>query len=230
MREPRKRMEKIECSSARSDMADNINDGKPSYQWDQIMSLAQRFTLAKDHSIHIEPVESIKSLRSNYQHIGETILPSNQEIYLETIKGNTIELRVEIDPKESRWVRLNVLKSPDAAEQTSITFYNYDRKLTTWYDTKGEIVLDGSRSSILEDVWVRPPERAILERGEENLKLRIFIDRSVVEVFANGKQYLAMRVYPGLESSLGVSLLAHGQDAVLKSLDAWQMNSIWAPK
>jgi beta-fructofuranosidase len=49
----------------------------------------------------------------------------------------------------------------------------------------------------------------------------------VVEVFVNEKLYLAMRVYPDREDSVGVSLRAQGQDAVLKKLDAWQMNSIW---
>ena len=138
------------------------------------------------------------------------------------------------------WVQLNVLRSPDAEEQTSITFYNFDRKLSIWYDTQAVICLDGSRSSISPEVWLRPPERAVLERGSRDwsaaptattpgkpLKLRVFIDRSVVEVFVDGKQYLAMRVYPARKDSVGVSVLARGQDAVLKKLDAWQMNSIW---
>jgi beta-fructofuranosidase len=59
------------------------------------------------------------------------------------------------------------------------------------------------------------------------LRLRVFVDRSVVEVFVNERQYLAMRVYPGRKDSLGVSLRAQGQDAVLKRLEAWQMKSIW---
>jgi beta-fructofuranosidase len=66
-----------------------------------------------------------------------------------------------------------------------------------------------------------------MERGSEPLKLRVFVDRSVVEVFVNGKLYLAMRVYPGRKDSVGVSVRAQGQDAVLKKLDAWQMQSIW---
>ena len=89
-------------------------------------------------------------------------------------------------PRWPRWVQLNVLRSPNAEEQTSITFYNYDRKLSFWYDTRGVVCLDGSRSSTLPDVWVRPPERAEMERGGETLKLRVFVDRSVVEVFVNG--------------------------------------------
>jgi len=38
---------------------------------------------------------------------------------------------------------------------------------------------------------------------------------------------LGLRVYPGRADSIGVSLRAQGQDAILKSLDAWQMKNIW---
>ena len=138
-----------------------------------------------------------------------------------------MELAAEIDPKLSRWVQLNVLRSPNAEEQTSITFYNFDRKVSVWYQTKGVICLDGTSSSTNPDIWIRPPEKAVMERGNEPLKLRVFIDRSVVEVFVNEKLYLAMRVYPNREDSAGVSLRAQGQDALLKKLDAWQMRSIW---
>ena len=97
---------------------------------------------------------------------------------------------MEIDPQLARWVQVNVLRSPHAEEQTSITFHNYDRNVNTWYYAHGVLSLDGSRSSTLPDVWLRPPEIAVLERGADLLRLRIFIDRSVVEVFANEKLYL----------------------------------------
>lgn len=205
----------------------NINDARQSDDWDQIMSVPQRLTLGPDKGLRIEPIEALTSLRGEHRRIGRTVLAANEELVLDQIQGHTLELAVEIDPKLSRWVQLNVLRSPGAEERTSITFYNFDRPLTYWYQTAGEVVLDGSRSSTLPDVWLRPPERAIMSRDGEPLKLRVFIDRSVVEVFANGKQYLAMRVYPGREDSVGVSLRAQGQNAVLESLDAWQMKTIW---
>jgi len=49
----------------------------------------------------------------------------------------------------------------------------------------------------------------------------------VVEVFVNGRQCVALRVYPGRKDSLGVSLRAQGRDATLVSLDAWQMENIY---
>jgi beta-fructofuranosidase len=55
----------------------------------------------------------------------------------------------------------------------------------------------------------------------------VFIDKSVVEVFVNGKQCLSVRVYPGRKDSLGVSLRSQGSGAILKSLDVWQMKGIY---
>ncbi|MEX2170079.1 MAG: glycoside hydrolase family 32 protein [Pirellulales bacterium] len=205
----------------------NINDALQSDDWDQLMSVPQRLTLDDRKRLRIEPVAELESLRREHEQVNDKTLPANREIVLDEITGNTMELAVELDPGEARWIQLNVLRSSDGEEQTSITFYNHDRQLSYWYHTAGEIVLDGSRSSNRPDVWLRPPERATIRRGNETLKLRIFIDRSVVEVFANGKQYLAMRVYPGREDSIGVSLQAQGNDAVLKRLDAWQIKSIW---
>ena len=205
----------------------NINDGKQNDDWDQIMSLAQHLSLGPDKRLRIEPVTAVATLRGAHRYSGATRLAANQELVLDDIGGDTLELEVEIDPQAARWVQINVLRSPDAQERTSINFYNYDRHLSYWYFTPGEICLDGTLSSQSPEAWVRPPERAVMQRAGQPLQLRIFVDRSVVEVFANKQQYLAMRVYPERQDSRGVSLYAHGQDALLKSLDAWQMRSIW---
>ncbi|MHB0961461.1 MAG: GH32 C-terminal domain-containing protein [Pirellulaceae bacterium] len=205
----------------------NINDGRYTEHWDQLLSLPQRLTLRPDKRLRVEPLEAVAAIRHSHQHVGETILPANEEIVLEAIRGNAMEVAAEIDLREARWVQLNVLRSPNAEEHTSITFYNYDRALAYWYHTPGVICLDGSRSSTLPDAWPRPPERAVLERGGDTLRLRVFVDRSVVEVFVNERLYLATRVYPGRQDSVGVSLRSQGQNAVLKKLDAWQMKPIW---
>ena len=90
-------------------------------------------------------------------------------------------------------------------------------------------MIDTSRSSLLPDVLARAQEVAPFDlKSGEPLRLRVFIDKSVVEVFANGRQCVALRVYPSRKDSVGVSIRAQGSDAALNSLDAWQMRSIWA--
>jgi sucrose-6-phosphate hydrolase SacC (GH32 family) len=68
----------------------------------------------------------------------------------------------------------------------------------------------------------------IVSPDGEPLSLRVFVDKSVREVFVNAKQCLAARVYPGREDSVGLSLQSQGRDAMLRSMDAWQMRSIYA--
>ena len=59
------------------------------------------------------------------------------------------------------------------------------------------------------------------------LKLHLFIDKSVIEVFINDGVTSVTRVeYPG-ENDLGVSVFAENGKATLKSLNAWEMKSIW---
>ena len=91
------------------------------------------------------------------------------------------------------------------------------------------LTIDSSYSSLAPDVRSRAPETGGLSiMGDETLKLRVFVDKSVVEVFANGLQCVAMRVYPDREDSVGVSLRSQGQESQLVSLDAWQMKDIYA--
>ena len=81
---------------------------------------------------------------------------------------------------------------------------------------------------MLKEVLARPPETARFKLGDgELLELRIFIDTSILEVFANSRRYMTVRVHPGGDDSLGVRMRAQGSDAVLLSLDAWRMKSIW---
>ena len=210
----------------------NINAGKPTKGWDGIMSLVRLLTLSDDGTVAIEPVHTVEALRHGQRHVGETAMPANRELVLEGIGGNAIELAAEIEPQDAREVSVNVLRSDDGEELTSIRFYRRGHMATPGHSMRGDrmdaVAIDTSRSSLLPDVMARPEEVAPFKLHEgEPLRLRVFIDKSVVEVFANGRQCLALRVYPGREDSVGVSVRAQGSDAVLRSLDAWQMKSIW---
>ena len=210
----------------------NMNHGKPPEGWDQIMSLPRRLSLITEDELGIEPAGDLASLHRNHEQVALTRLPANQEVILNTISGNTMELDAVIDTKDAPMIELNVLRSPEKEEFTRIAFYR-ERGFQNRKHRAGPryslITLDSSRSSCCPQVDSRAPETApVAIEADEALQLRIFIDRSVVEVFVNGKQCVAVRVYPGRPDSIGVSLRAQGSDAELRSLDAWQMQNIYA--
>jgi len=104
-----------------------------------------------------------------------------------------------------------VRASPDGSEQTLI-----------YYDTDAEeLVFDATRSGV---TGRRVVERAPLSLAPgERLQLRVFVDESVVEVFANDRQAIARRVYPGRADSLGIMLFAGEGQAEFKRVRAWDM-------
>jgi beta-fructofuranosidase len=201
----------------------NMNPGKRTEGWNQIMTLPRRLTLVAKDQLRVEPAGDIESLRYDHQQVETMTLPANKEVVLRNVHGNTIEIIAEIDPKNAPMIEMNVLRSQNGQESTRIMFFH-----RRWYRGKSVVAIDSCRSSILPDVRSRAPEMApVLVDDKESLKLRVFVDRSIVEVFVNGKQCVAVRVYPGREDSIGVSLRSQGQDAALKSLDAWQMKNIY---
>jgi beta-fructofuranosidase len=65
-----------------------------------------------------------------------------------------------------------------------------------------------------------------LPEGAE-LSLRVFIDRSSLEVFVNqGVACLTSRIYP-TDNSRNVSLFAESGQAQFTALQAWALESIW---
>ena len=198
--------------------------------WNGMMSLPTRLSLGPGNTVINEPVAALESLRADHLRIGETALPANRDVPLEGVRGNAMELIARIDPKDAREVCIEVLRSPDGEETTSIRYLRNGGAVKTkgpetWHDA---LVIDTCRTSLLPEVLARPPETARfkLEEGEV-LELRIFVDTSILEVFANNRRYMTVRVHPGRDDSLGAAVRAQGSGAVLLSLDAWRMKNIW---
>ncbi|HEX8040770.1 MAG TPA: glycoside hydrolase family 32 protein [Chryseosolibacter sp.] len=215
----------------------NMNPGKPTGEWNQIMTLPRRLSLSGEDDIAQEPAGDIESLRYGRQEVKALKLPANKEVVLKNIKGNAMELIAEIGAENVPALELNVLRSPKREEFTRIVFFrnrgfNAARQGLSTSNThySSLISIESSYSSLDADVNPRAPETApILLAPDEPLKLRVFIDKSVVEVFVNGKQALAVRVYPSRDDSIGVSLRSQGKDSQLRSLVAYQMKSIYEP-
>ena len=102
--------------------------------------------------------------------------------------------------------------SPDGQEETSI-----------FYDAKEKLLKVDTRRSGPHDTPGTVEAGPFELKAGERLKLRIFVDRSVVEVFANSRQAIARRIYPARRDSVGVRLFSSGGDARVHVLKAWNI-------
>jgi beta-fructofuranosidase len=137
--------------------------------------------------------------------------------YQTTIQSNQFEAVVMCNPGTASEVGLTVAKSPLGEEQTKITFV---QKL-------GQLHVERRLSNAVGDVDLDTQTAPLKPGGPEGLKLHIFFDRSVIEVFANDYLCLTSRIYPTRDDSLGVEFFAAGGDAIITSVDIWEIKSIW---
>jgi len=189
----------------------------PGEGWAGVVALPRDLSVV-DGALGLSPVEELERLRRDHRRVGSVPLASNDEVPVSDARGRSIELRALVDVGDARRIDLSVLRSPDGREATTVSY---------WPDTDS-LGVDTDRSTRREDVRARPPEVGDLHlREDEPLDLRVFVDNSIVEVFANGRETLTTRVYPARRDSDGVSLRAHGGSASLQHLDVWDMASIW---
>ena len=185
--------------------------------WSGVMSLPRILSLRPDGMLDMRPAPEIEMLRGNHWGLRDVDLVEDSARELVDVRGDTLEIVAEFDPGDATEVGIVVRRSPDRREQTRVL-----------YDCANQhIVLDASRSSLDDTAHLTRHEGSLVLSDGESVRLRVFLDRSVVEVFANERTCVSGRVYPTREDSLGVSLFAHGGVARLVSLDVWEMASIW---
>ena len=86
-------------------------------------------------------------------------------------------------------------------------------------------------SSPLRERWVRPRFAGRFTAPHvatgNTIKFRVFVDQSSVEVFVDGgKTVLTALIFPD-PGDRGVELFARRGTATLRSLSAWELDSIW---
>jgi beta-fructofuranosidase len=181
------------------------------------MSLPRVLDLDEDGRLRVCPAEEVEALRGPHIRLEDVPMTPGGENLLQGVSGDRLEVIARIDPGDTTAVGLRVRCSPGGEEQTLITWDADLRVLAT----------ERQQSSAASDADLSVHAGEFDLPAGEPLQLRVFVDHSVIEVFANGRAALTTRVYPTREDSLGVGLFACGGQARLVSLDAWQIESIW---
>ena len=74
-----------------------------------------------------------------------------------------------------------------------------------------------------ENPSVKKQVAPLILNENEPLRLRIFLDRSIVEVYANDRQCMTQRIYPTREDSVGIEVFSRGGDTTISRFQVWDI-------
>jgi beta-fructofuranosidase len=150
-------------------------------------------------------------LRGQEKTWSDIKLAAGETKMLDGIVGDSCELEITIASATARRYGVKVRASANGEEET-LLYYDAEAKKLVFDSTKSGV--DGRRAV----------ERAPFAlRDAEPLTLRVFVDKSIVEVYANDRQAICRRIYPGRRDSLNVALFAVGGATTVPGAKAWEM-------
>lgn len=204
--------------------------------WSGVMTLPRILSYDDDFGLRIEPVEEVATLRKNYRiHTGIKLSPGTV-LSLSDIQGDCMELAIQTVMPDNEFLSICLFASPDGEEHTTVTLH----------PKKGTIEIDASASSLTSSTYHpwphpwsahHPPGKYASDdmrlqcaplgnngRADGRFSIRIFLDRSILEVFVNGRQCVTQRIYPTRGDSKGISLFCGGGQMLVQSIEAWDLD------
>lgn len=201
----------------------NTKDANANLERKGAMSLMYHVTLGDDDQLRIKPVDAIDALHSTgYKE--KNVNLAAFETKLLPIKGKALDVKMQLKRGNARSVRIEVLKSNTGKEHTDVVLHMpCNHRPNNCY-----LTIDTSFSSLATDIQSRIPENTMFSlEDDEDLNIRILVDKCMVQVFVNDRVVLLQMMYPTLLDSEHVSITAIGGDAELTNCEVWQMQGIY---
>lgn len=166
-----------------------------------IQSLPRELSLPADGVLRIKPLRELESLRYDEQDEGDITVKANHSHLLERLSGDTVELDITIQPTSGLEYGVSVFCDKEG-QGFPITI-KPDAKVMAMGD-------------------IEPPFEL---KQDEDLQLRIFLDRSMVEVFVNDRQ-AAVYMQKHDKDHVGIRLFSTGGD-LTANVKGWKLQSIY---
>ena len=189
----------------------------PTSPWKGSMTLPRTMQLEKRDGEWImlqQPIAAVEKLRyepysaSNIRISGSKTIP---------VKTQTAEIDLTIQPV-------------DATDAGIRLFVGKDKSITIgYYKESGKLYIDRTNSGNTTfspefAKWLRTEVPITIK---DKLRLRIFIDKTLVEVFVNdGETVLTTQLFPEA-SQTGIEVFSNGEKAMVSSIKVWKLKSVW---
>jgi beta-fructofuranosidase len=185
--------------------------------WSGVMSLPIIVAPLPGGRLSLEPAPELTALRENHRHYEGIELSEASNFLPDGSPDDCLEILAEFEPGQHGEFGLKLRCSPQGQEQTRLIYQSESQQFS----------IEREQSSLNAEVNRENCSVVVEADAGEVLKLHNFLDRSVLEVFVNGRCYLASRIYPQRGDSVEFELFARKGSVRVRSLDIWHLASIW---
>ena len=189
-----------------AEIDESIADG-----WSGVYGLPRVLWLGEDDTLRFAPAPELRTLRHNAKSFDDIVMGQATEYELHGINGRSCEIQFTVDLQSAQRAGVRVRTSAEH-DETTLLYYDASRK---------KLVFDSKEGGTLGRTVVE--EAPLLIPDDQPLALRVFIDNSVVEVFANERQAITRRVYPQQDGSERVLLFCQGGSVAFTDIETWEM-------
>lgn len=182
--------------------------------WCGVYGLPRSLWLGDDGNLMMRVPEEFEHLRSQEQSWYDLTLQNDAKKKLDIVNGRSCEIFLKIDTENAEKVGIMVRTSNDLSEKTLL-----------YYDVKDENLVFDATSSSKDQSLGRPIKETAPFRlnSKEKLRLRVFIDNSVIELFANDRQAITRRVFPTEKENADIYVYFSGEKAKFEEIKAWDV-------
>jgi beta-fructofuranosidase len=181
--------------------------------WQGCHSIPRVIALSGD-AILQQPIPEVECLRDEHHHFTDI---AAAEAGLAGIQGDALEITMVFRPDAQSRVGFDLRRSADGSEYTRVALDAHT----------GVLTVDGPTPARNERemTGIKPVCARLEPANRKPLNMRIFLDRSIIEVFVNGRA-LTARTFPPRDA-LGVKLYYEGGEPGVRQIDVYTLRSVW---
>lgn len=184
--------------------------------WASCLTLPREISLDDAGDLRVKPAAELRQLRGAALFERDLSLGPDQSDALDGARGDCLEIACRVTSANCASLAIQFRRSPDGQQFTELS-YDY---------ATGCLRLRRDQSTATPEVTTEPCAYDLRLGEGETLDLTIYLDRSVIEIYANDRLSMTSRIYPDRDDAQGLRLFAVGGSANLHAR-VWPMKSIW---
>ena len=179
-----------------------VNGFESGKGWNGCLSVPRRLSVTHDGRLRQTPAPELAKLRGSAA-VWHNLALQDRDETLPLPRSNSLEILANLDLKKAKALELQL--GGDLKDGKPIIIRCDGEKL----------IVDGVNAPLSSPA-----------NAARKLELRIFVDRSVLEILANDTVSITKTISP-LSASPALTLHSEGGQAAIKSVQAWPMGTIW---